>query len=171
MSLDNYKKSDLDNFIEKYYSLNDTHQQIVFETLKRMQRSYKHEITNYTIHELFKAQQKKLNIKYSKLYTLLNENMNGGISNKTYESFMRRKSIDGYLLPEICKILEIPLSEIDNIKNSISIQSSDATNIKWLYDSLHKCNKSAIYYLACALYMNEHHPEVFNDDLFDSDDI
>ena len=171
MSSENLRKNDLDNFIDKYYSLNNKHQQIVFETLRRMQRSHKHNIVNYTIYELIKTQQEKLDIKYSKLYKLLNQSLNGTVTPKTYESYMRRKSIEGDILPAICKILEIPPSEIDNIKKSISIQSSDATSIKWLYNSLSECNKSAMYYLAHALFMSEHYPEVFDDELFNSNDV
>lgn len=152
---------DFREFMEKYSLLNYNHQHIVFETLRRMQHTHTHKRINNIIHNKIKQQQRKKNIGYKELYRKLNEELNDSVSEKTFESFMYRKSIKKDFLILICKILEIPDEEIKQIKNAVWVQSSDTTDIKWLYNSLSNRNKKVIYYLTYALYMDEHYPEVF----------
>lgn len=156
-------KMNLKKFKEKYLSLNHNHRNIVWGTLRRMKHSTKHNKINYAIHNRIKQERKALGIGYEELYRRLSHSLNNSVPKKTYDSYMLRKSINGDLLIHICKILNISTAEIDKIKKSILIQSSDATEIDWLYNSLSPQDQAAICYLASALYMDEHFPEVFND--------
>ncbi len=153
----------LNEFKEKYSSLNHNHKHIVFHTLRRMQQSKKHTRINHAIHNKILQKRKSMNIGYEELYRLLSKSLNNTVNRKTYEAFMRRKSIESELLIETCKILNISIEDINKLKNSFIIQGSVTREIDWLYNSLTKQDQSAICYLASALYMDEHYPEIFND--------
>lgn len=100
-------------------------------------------------------------IGYNEFYRLLNENSNGSVSEKTYESFLRRGSRGSSLFVAACEILGIEKSEIEKFDNSIVIQAQIINSLQWKYESLLISDRNAIYYLVCALYMKEHSPEVF----------
>ncbi len=70
-------------------------------------------------------------IGYHECYRLLNEKSNGSVSEKTYESFLRRGSRGSSLFVAAYEILGIEKSEIEKFDNSIVIQVQIINSLQW----------------------------------------
>ncbi|WP_053982731.1 hypothetical protein [Niameybacter massiliensis] len=152
----------LHKFKEKYSSLNHIHKHIVSCMLVQMNSSKKYTSTNDAIHKKISDNMELMNIGYEELYRLLNKSFDYSTNRKTYESFRGRKSINSALLEDTCTVLNIPAEEIRHLKGPNGGASVDCQNIDWLFNSLSTQKQSAIQYLANALFMAEHCPEVFD---------
>lgn len=151
------------NFISVYNSLNNHHKQIVFQTLLMMDRKIKHNSPKKAIHDRIKEKQNKLDIKYAKLKRKLEESAQKRgmkLSEQTYESVIRRKSIKGETFDDICKILQLSKEEVNAI--GLSVQFEDQVSIEWLFNSLSPKNRNAIFTLVNLLNMEETSPEYFD---------
>ncbi len=159
----------LHKFKEKYCSLNHIHQHIVFHTLSQMNNSQKYVDINSIIFEKIVEKRNSMNISYVQLYKLLNESMNNTVQQPTYDQVMRRKSIGSDLLPGICSILNTSVEEILKEANILAVASVNCQDFEWLFNSLSLQQQSTIQYLADALFMAEHCPEVFehHNEIFD----
>lgn len=149
------------DFNMRYSELNLTHQNIVLNTLMRMEHLNKHIVIKESIIQMIVDKRNQMGIGYEEFYRLLNETSKEFVPRQTYESFFRRKSIRSKILGDILQILSIPKSDINKIKNNLLMQANDFANIEWLYNSLTIRNRKAITYLTHALFMSEKHPEVF----------
>ena len=158
------------NFINVYNSLNNHHKNIVFQTLFMMDRKLKHESQNKAIYDRIKKKQDELNIGYAKLskkLEKLNQERETIYSEKTYESIIRRKTINSETFDDICEILQLSNEEIEAIKRSVQLE--DQVNIEWLFNSLSPKNRNAILTLVNLLNMEETSPEYFDPYLIDDE--
>lgn len=156
-------KIEYKTFYQTFSKLSNTKQKIVFETICRMDHGRKRPSVNNNIFKLIKDTQKKLNISNTELRKKLKQKLNYEPSEKTMESFFSRKSLGSDLLEPTLEILNIPLSDVFNNNNIITLQSLDVTSLSWQFNSLSISNKQAAYYLVQALYMSEHSPELLDD--------
>lgn len=150
-------------FSKKFHNLSEANQFIVFQTLFRMKHSKKHINLNITAFNRISEKQHKQNITYTKLYKELNKKLNNSVSKKTYESFLKRKSMDSELFKVTCEILNIPENEIQNI--NLQIQAQDMGDMKWLFTSLSREDQLAISQLATYLKLAEDDIETFSKEI------
>ncbi|MDE6993563.1 MAG: hypothetical protein K2P41_03925 [Lachnospiraceae bacterium] len=159
-----------EKFIKVYNSLNNHHKQIVFQTLFMMDRNLKHDSQNKAIYDEIKTKQKQLGLGYANLSRELEKlaQKRGMIySTKTYETVIRRKTINSATFDDICEILQLSNEEIEAIK--LSVQLEDQVNIEWLFNSLSPKNRNAIFTLVYLLNMEETSPEYFDPYLIDDE--
>ena len=154
------------NFINVYNFLNNHHKQIVFQTLFMMDRKFKHESHNKAVYDKIKEKQNELNVGYAKLdkeLEKLNQERGTKYSTKTYESVVRRKTINGETFDDICEILQISKEEKEEFDAiGRSVQFEEQVSIEWLFSSLSPKNRNAIFILVNLLNMEETLPEYFD---------
>lgn len=152
------KTVEFQSFIEVYKSLNEIHQQIVFQTLFLMEHGKAHPSMNTLIYNRIRDKSKKLNLRYGELLKKMKSKSGYDIPEKTYESLFYRKTISGDNFKLLCEVLGIT-NDIREIK--IDVMSKDLTNIEWLFNSLSSANKNAMYTLVNLLKIEETDPEYF----------
>lgn len=148
-------------FQEQLSKLSVIDREIVLGMIHRMEHTKVNLQMNVILFDEMNQIRKSKEIGYREFYRMLNEKCNNSISEKTYESFLKRGSRKSVLFAPACEILEIPESEIKKFDNNIVIQTKIANSLQWKYESLSTSDQNAIYYLVSALYMKEHSPEVF----------
>lgn len=163
------RKMEFQKFIKVYDSLNEHHRKIAFQILylmdRKCKRPSKNENVKQTVYDKVKEKQKELHIGYAELYRKVAELEEAKekeeiFSDKTYESVMRRNTIDSPVFEDICQILKLPQEEIKGIM--LSVQCSDQVNIEWLFKSLSHKNQNAICALVNLLLIEETSPEYFD---------
>lgn len=160
-----HTQKNLEYFLKKYSSLNTINQHIVFETLKRMNRSYnRYETIDTKLMTKIELKRREKGWSHDDLRKSMSQKLNYVPTEKTYDSYRRRKSTDSDLFEAACVALNISQKEVDAIKHSRILKYFDLKDPRWLFKTLSARDQSAILYLVSALYMSEHSPEVFDDD-------
>lgn len=159
----NYKQ-----FEKNLISLNASHRKIVVNVLRKMKHKTPVSVNEFIYHKIRKRK-KQLGMTWSDILKIINNQHNNSVQDDTFKTYIRRKSINGDLLPYILNALGIN-ANIDSVKNAIKTLESmprfkymidDDREIRMLYDTLIKYDKLTIANLTHELHMLETHPEKY----------
>lgn len=148
-----------EQFLSMYNQLNFMHKETVFQTLRQMSLPSK-AVHIDTMFEIIDEEIKKNNLTRAEILKQLASINNQQVENieKTYDSFIYRKSYTSNLLPCMKKILGIK----DNDERFLEKTFPKVINISWLFNSLNTENKNAILTLVHCLYRIEFLPESYD---------
>ena len=164
-----------EDFKVKYNSLNKIHKNIVFNTLRRLEHENVHEGVKpfkTIIKNKIKDKRIEKNIGYEELYELASAELESsgkkGLTYEAYQKMLRCGTVKSKLFKPILKVLEVEPKDVmeytKEFNENFRIMAQDSVDLKWLYKTLSDRDRNAIEYLVWALYMEENHAEVFEDD-------